>query len=186
MQSLYWVKGEVQAPLLLNQIILIHRSKINRICAENQILSKILTSQLQNCVSCGRVHPSHMVQHCASVDTKLLRAELFLVDPWSMDQADPVWSKQGQKYRPLQPLERYPLQYPGLKHPPRVWILAGSSPPGDLDNCDYVPLDLQTRTSLVSGASRGLNNDCKSIWRLYYNGEYQPGGHYWKYYTGNQ
>ena len=35
--------------------------------------------------------PSHVTQNLVTVGTKLWTAERFLVDPWSMDQADLVW-----------------------------------------------------------------------------------------------
>ena len=46
---------------------------------------------LPNFVSCGRACPSHMTQNLVTVGAKLWTAERFLVDPWSMDYADPVW-----------------------------------------------------------------------------------------------
>ena len=46
---------------------------------------------LLNFVSCGRDKPSHMTQNLVTVGAKLWTAERFLVDPWSMDYADPVW-----------------------------------------------------------------------------------------------
>ena len=46
---------------------------------------------LPNFVSCGRDKPSHMTQNLVTVGAKLWTAERFLVDPWSMDYADPVW-----------------------------------------------------------------------------------------------
>ena len=45
---------------------------------------------LPNFVSCGRACPSHMTQNLVTVGAKLWTAERFLVDPWSMDYADPV------------------------------------------------------------------------------------------------
>ena len=38
-----------------------------------------------------RDKPSHMTQNLVTVGTKLWTVERFLVDPWSMDQADLVW-----------------------------------------------------------------------------------------------
>ena len=55
------------------------------------LLSTIAPLQLPNFVSCGRDKPSHMTQNLVTVETKLWTAERFLVDPWSMDQADLVW-----------------------------------------------------------------------------------------------
>ena len=55
------------------------------------LLSTISPLQLPNFVSCGRDKPSHMTQSLVTVGTKLWTAERFLVDPWSMDQADLVW-----------------------------------------------------------------------------------------------
>ena len=55
------------------------------------LLSTISSQQLPNFVSCGRDKPSHMTQNLVTVGTKLWTAERFLVDPWSMDQADLVW-----------------------------------------------------------------------------------------------
>ena len=46
---------------------------------------------LPNFVSCGRAYPSHMTQNLVTVGAKLWTAERFLLDPWSMDYADPVW-----------------------------------------------------------------------------------------------
>ena len=46
---------------------------------------------LPNFVSCGRAWPSHMTQNLVTVGAKLWTADRFLVDPWSMDYADPVW-----------------------------------------------------------------------------------------------
>ena len=46
---------------------------------------------LPNFVSCGRDKPSHMTQNLVTVGAKLWTAERFLIDPWSMDYADPVW-----------------------------------------------------------------------------------------------
>ena len=54
------------------------------------LLSAILSLQLPNFVSCGRDKPSHMTQHFVIVGA-MWTAEHFLVDPWSMDQADLVW-----------------------------------------------------------------------------------------------
>ena len=51
------------------------------------LLSTVSPLQLPNFVSCGRDKPSHMKQNLVTVGT----AERFLVDPWSMDQADLVW-----------------------------------------------------------------------------------------------
>ena len=58
---------------------------------KNILLSTISPLQLPNFVSCGRDKPSHMTQNLVTVGTKLWTAERFLVDPWSMDQADLVW-----------------------------------------------------------------------------------------------
>ena len=44
-----------------------------------------------NFVSGGRACPSHMTQNLVTVGAKLWTAERFLVDPWFMDYADPVW-----------------------------------------------------------------------------------------------
>ena len=55
------------------------------------LLSTIAPLQLPNFVSCERDKPSHMTQNLVTVGTKLWTAERFLVDPWSMDQADLVW-----------------------------------------------------------------------------------------------
>ena len=55
------------------------------------LLSTISPLQLPNFVSCGRDKPSHMTQNLVTVGAKLWRTERFLVDPWSMDQADLVW-----------------------------------------------------------------------------------------------
>ena len=55
------------------------------------LLSTFSPLQLPNFVSCGRDKPSHMTQNLVTVGTKLWTAERFLVDPWSMDQADLVW-----------------------------------------------------------------------------------------------
>ena len=55
------------------------------------LLSTMSPLQLPNFVSCGRDKPSHMTQNLVTVGTKLWTAERFLVDPWSMDQADLVW-----------------------------------------------------------------------------------------------
>ena len=55
------------------------------------LLLKILHLLLPNFVSCGRACPSHMAQNLVTVGAKLWTAERFLVDPWSMDYADPVW-----------------------------------------------------------------------------------------------
>ena len=46
---------------------------------------------LPNFVSCGRACPSHMTQILVTVGAKLWTADRFIVDPWSMDYADPVW-----------------------------------------------------------------------------------------------
>ena len=46
---------------------------------------------LPNFVSCGRACPSHMTQNLVTVGAKLWTADRLLVDPWSMDYADPVW-----------------------------------------------------------------------------------------------
>ena len=45
---------------------------------------------LPNFVSCGRACPSHMTQNLVTVGAKLWTADRFIVDPWSMDYADPV------------------------------------------------------------------------------------------------
>ena len=55
------------------------------------LLSTVSPLQLPNFVSCGRDKPSHMTQNLVTVGTKLWTTERFLVDPWSMDQADLVW-----------------------------------------------------------------------------------------------
>ena len=55
------------------------------------IVPTISHLQLPNFVSCGRACPSHMTQNLVTVGAKLWTAERFLVDPWSMDYADPVW-----------------------------------------------------------------------------------------------
>ena len=55
------------------------------------LLPTISHLQLPNFVSCGRDKPSHITQNLVTVGTKLWTAERFLVDPWSMDYADPVW-----------------------------------------------------------------------------------------------
>ena len=55
------------------------------------LLSTISPLQLPNFVSCGRDKPSHMTQNFVTVVAKLWTAERFLIDPWSMDQADLVW-----------------------------------------------------------------------------------------------
>ena len=55
------------------------------------LLSTIAPLQLPNFVSCGRDKPSHMTQNLVTVGATLWTAEYFLVDPWSMDQADLVW-----------------------------------------------------------------------------------------------
>ena len=52
------------------------------------IISHLL---LPNFVSCGRACPSHMTQNLVTVGAKLWTADRFIVDPWSMDYADPVW-----------------------------------------------------------------------------------------------
>ena len=46
---------------------------------------------LPNFVSCGRACPSHMTKNLVTVGAELWTTERFLVDPWSMDYADPVW-----------------------------------------------------------------------------------------------
>ena len=51
------------------------------------LLSNNSPLQLPNFVSCGRDKPSHVTQNLVTVWT----AERFLIDPWSMDQADLVW-----------------------------------------------------------------------------------------------
>ena len=55
------------------------------------LLSTIAPLQLPNFVSCGRDKPSHMTQNLVTVGATLWTAEYFLLDPWSMDQADLVW-----------------------------------------------------------------------------------------------
>ena len=55
------------------------------------LLPTISHLQLLNFVSCGRACPSHMTQNLVTVGAKLWTAERFLVDPWSIDYADPVW-----------------------------------------------------------------------------------------------
>ena len=55
------------------------------------LLPTISHLQLSNFVSCGRACPSHMTQKLVTVVAQLWTAECFLVDPWSMDYADPVW-----------------------------------------------------------------------------------------------
>ena len=55
------------------------------------LLPTISHLQLPNFVSCGRACPSHMTQNLVTVGAQLWTAERFLVDPWSMDYADPVW-----------------------------------------------------------------------------------------------
>ena len=50
---------------------------------------------LPNFVSCGRACPSHMTQNLVTVGAKLWTTDRFIVDPWSMDYADPVWYKWG-------------------------------------------------------------------------------------------
>ena len=55
------------------------------------LLSTISPLQLPNFVSCGKDKPSHMTQNFVTVGAKLWTTEHFLVDPWSMDQADLVW-----------------------------------------------------------------------------------------------
>ena len=55
------------------------------------LLPAVLHLQLPNFVSSGRACPSHMTQNLVTVGAKLWTAERFLVDPWSMDYADPVW-----------------------------------------------------------------------------------------------
>ena len=55
------------------------------------LLSTIALLQLPNFVSCGKDKPSHMTQNLITVGTELWTAERFLVDPWSMVQADLVW-----------------------------------------------------------------------------------------------
>ena len=55
------------------------------------LLSTISPLQLPNFVSCGRDKPSHRTQNLVTVGTKLWIAERFLVDLWSLDQADLVW-----------------------------------------------------------------------------------------------
>ena len=36
------------------------------------------------------LQPSRMSQNYVNVGVKLMEEELFLIDPWSIDQADPV------------------------------------------------------------------------------------------------
>ena len=55
------------------------------------LLPTISHLPLPNFVSCGRACPSHMRQILVTVGAKLWTAERFLLDPWSMDFADPVW-----------------------------------------------------------------------------------------------
>ena len=55
------------------------------------LLSTISPLQLPNFVSCGRDKPSHMTQNFVTLGAKLWTAERFVVDPWSMNQADLVW-----------------------------------------------------------------------------------------------
>ena len=55
------------------------------------LLPTISHLQLPNFVSCGRACPSHMTQNLVTVGAKLWTTEHFLVDPWSMYYADPVW-----------------------------------------------------------------------------------------------
>ena len=55
------------------------------------LLPTISHLQLPNFVSCGRACPSHMTQNLVTVGAKLWTTEHFLVDPRSMDYADPVW-----------------------------------------------------------------------------------------------
>ena len=55
------------------------------------LLPQISHLLLPNFVSCGRACPSHMTQNLVTVGAELWTAERFLVDPWSMDYADPVW-----------------------------------------------------------------------------------------------
>ena len=81
------------APILSNQISLIHGSRINQemICFPQfcpysyQILCHV------GGLVRGRACPSHMTQNLVTVGVKLLTGEGFLFDPWSMDQADLVW-----------------------------------------------------------------------------------------------
>ena len=77
-----------QALLLSNQISLIHGSRIK---IKIILLSTISPLQLPNFVSCGRNKPSHKTQNFFTVGAKLWTAERFLVDPWSVDQADLIW-----------------------------------------------------------------------------------------------
>ena len=55
------------------------------------LLPTISPLLLPNFVSCGRACPSHMTQNLVTVGAKLWTADRFIVDPWSMDYADPVW-----------------------------------------------------------------------------------------------
>ena len=55
------------------------------------LLSIISPLQLPNFVSRGREMPSYMTQNLVIVGTKLWTTERFLLNPWSMDQADMVW-----------------------------------------------------------------------------------------------
>ena len=55
------------------------------------LLPTISHLQLPNFVFCGRACPSHMTQNLVTVGAQLWTTERFLVDPWSMDYADPVW-----------------------------------------------------------------------------------------------
>ena len=76
------------ALLLSNQISFIHGSRIK---LKITLLPTISHLHLPNFVSCGRACPSHMTHNLVTVGAKLWTAECFLVDPWSMDYADPVW-----------------------------------------------------------------------------------------------
>ena len=58
---------------------------------KNTLLPTISHLLLPNFVSCGRACPSHMTQNLVTVGAKLWTADRFIVDPWSMDYADPVW-----------------------------------------------------------------------------------------------
>ena len=77
-KTVYFVKPDQLDPWIKEQI------KIT-------LLPTILHLLLPNFVSCGRACPSHMAQNLVTVGAKLWTAERFLVDPWSMDYADPVW-----------------------------------------------------------------------------------------------
>ena len=73
-----FIKPDQPDPWIKDQIKIILPSTISHL-------------QLPNFVSCGRDKPSHMTQNFVTVVAKLWTAERFLIDPWSMDQADLVW-----------------------------------------------------------------------------------------------